>query len=84
MHSPFSLQSLVDCLQQKPCSLGALDLRFNNIALLGCRLLGTLLKSKNASLEVLELGGNDEEEALLQVLILCLHGFLLCSSPWED
>ncbi len=48
-------------------ALASLDLRHNNIGLVGCRLLGALLRERNATLSRMDVAGNGMEDDVLQV-----------------
>lgn len=61
-----AVQDLVQGLASNN-TLTSLDLRQNNIGLVGCRLLSTCLKEKNHTLQNLDMAGNDMEDMVLQV-----------------
>ncbi len=52
---------------EKNSSLQSLELQFNSIGLVGCRLLSTMLRDRNSTLTKLKVSGNDAEDEVLQV-----------------
>ncbi|KAF5827656.1 hypothetical protein DUNSADRAFT_305 [Dunaliella salina] len=61
------VKALVEALEGNNV-LRRLDLRVNSIGLVGCRLVGSLLRDKNTTLMQVFMGGNEMEEHVLEAL----------------
>lgn len=67
--------AIAAALDRNPPALTSLDLKSNSVGLVGCRLLGAVLRGRNDVLTGLWVMGNDMEEGVLQVRgrWACIH-----------